>query len=201
MISDLLPALDDAFHVLSQHLETLLEEEVELRRQQAELKQEQEDLAAEKQQFEDDLKTAEEQFALPEDIIDLNVGGGHFTTLKSTLRSVPSTMLNSMFSGRWRIVRDRTGRAFIDRDPTLFRMVLNGLRRGAVWPTSSNPEERDNLARELDYFGLVIEGLLCCVPLDVSLLFGFRFKMFIFLFIVHRNVDKQTKLHLCLWWS
>ncbi len=37
-------------------------------------------------------------------------------------------MLQAMFSGRHPITKDKKGRAFLDRDPANFQLVLNYLR-------------------------------------------------------------------------
>jgi BTB/POZ domain len=66
-------------------------------------------------------------------IVELTVGGVHFTTTLATLRSVPDSMLARMFSERFRQcnwARQINGRYFIDRDGAHFRHVLNFLRNG-----------------------------------------------------------------------
>lgn len=61
-------------------------------------------------------------------IINLNVGGTHFTTRLSTLLSRSESMLCAMFSGSCPIDRDSDGRYFIDRDGKYFSYILNYLR-------------------------------------------------------------------------
>lgn len=53
-------------------------------------------------------------------VIDLNVGGCHYTTSLSTLRKYEDSMLAVMFSGRYDLVKDEDGHIFIDRDGTFF---------------------------------------------------------------------------------
>lgn len=61
-------------------------------------------------------------------IITLNVGGQRFSTSRSTLTWIPNTFFTSLLSGRINSVEDDTGAKFIDRDPKLFRRILNYLR-------------------------------------------------------------------------
>jgi len=61
-------------------------------------------------------------------IIELNVGGVHYSTALETLRSDSESMLCAMFSGRMGVTQDKSGRYFIDRDGSLFKYVLNYLR-------------------------------------------------------------------------
>jgi hypothetical protein len=67
------------------------------------------------------------------DRVELNVGGSRFTTTVSTLTRDADSFFAKMFSGRFELKRDSAGSltAFIDRDGTHFRHVLNYLRDGA----------------------------------------------------------------------
>lgn len=49
-----------------------------------------------------------------ERILDLNVGGVHYTVSRDTLLRLPNTMLEAMFSGRHQ-QQKHEGRYFIDR--------------------------------------------------------------------------------------
>lgn len=53
-------------------------------------------------------------------VIDLSVGGCHYTTSLSTLRKYDDSMIAVMFSGRYDLVKDEHGHYFIDRDGTHF---------------------------------------------------------------------------------
>eukprot|EP01129_Flabellula_baltica_P006274 TRINITY_DN232_c0_g2_i1.p1 TRINITY_DN232_c0_g2~~TRINITY_DN232_c0_g2_i1.p1 ORF type:complete len:257 (+),score=49.54 TRINITY_DN232_c0_g2_i1:414-1184(+) len=69
------------------------------------------------------------------------------------------TMLSSMFSGRHELVKDSDGNFFIDRDPELFKIILNYLRAlvsGSSDIFLNDPKLRDNpyFQEELNYFGL-----------------------------------------------
>ena len=62
----------------------------------------------------------------------MNVGGRHFTTALSTLRSEPDSQLAAMFSGKQEVARDQDGRYFIDADSYAFGTILDFLRSGEI---------------------------------------------------------------------
>jgi hypothetical protein len=58
-------------------------------------------------------------------VVDLNVGGKHYSTTLATLCRYPDSMLAAMFSGRHELKkRAADGRVFIDRDGKAFGYVL-----------------------------------------------------------------------------
>lgn len=62
-------------------------------------------------------------------IVELNVGGTFFTTIRSTLCRDPSSMLACMFSGDMTpSTKDKEGRFFIDRSGEHFGTILAYLR-------------------------------------------------------------------------
>mmetsp|Transcript_24989 Transcript_24989/g.48566 ORF Transcript_24989/g.48566 Transcript_24989/m.48566 type:complete len:214 (-) Transcript_24989:6-647(-) len=61
-------------------------------------------------------------------IIELNVGGQVFSTTRDTLMSAGDSFFSSLVGGEFGVHRDSKGLPFIDRDPKLFRHVLNFLR-------------------------------------------------------------------------
>ncbi|XP_052237969.1 BTB/POZ domain-containing protein KCTD7-like [Dreissena polymorpha] len=65
-------------------------------------------------------------------VVDLNVGGTHFTTTLSTLTKYPDSMLAAMFSGRHVINKDKDGRYVIDCDGTVFKHILEFLCFGTL---------------------------------------------------------------------
>ena len=58
-----------------------------------------------------------------------------------------------MFSGRWELPRDKDGRFFIDRDPALFKEVVNLLRKESDALTVPIGK-RERVRRELVWYGL-----------------------------------------------
>eukprot|EP00117_Sycon_ciliatum_P036086 scpid52615/ scgid2444/ BTB/POZ domain-containing protein KCTD3 len=61
-------------------------------------------------------------------LVSLNVGGVRFYTSRETLLSIPNTFFSSLVSERIPSARDDSGALFIDRDPTLFSIILNYMR-------------------------------------------------------------------------
>ena len=72
-------------------------------------------------------------FQVPEDIIDLDIGGQHITTTKKTLMRFEGSVLHAMFSGRHQLPK-HNGRIFIDRDGKAFIHMINYLRTGEKPP-------------------------------------------------------------------
>ena len=73
------------------------------------------------------------------DVVEINVGGTVFSTLRSTLVKkitypfepnlvYASHLIEKMINGEANCVKDRNGAIFIDRDPKLFAHLLNDLR-------------------------------------------------------------------------
>jgi predicted ATPase len=94
-------------------------------------------------------------FELPDNIIDLDIGGTHkITTTKSTLCSVSNSTLAAMFSGRHR-VNMHNGRVFIDRDGEAFCMMINFLRSCKI-PMFDSKTKETAFYEELDYWTIPI---------------------------------------------
>lgn len=102
-------------------------------------------------------------------LIELNVGGIHYTTNLKTLQSDQDSLLVKQFSqlsvsstasSSPSLPRDAKGRVFIDRDGVLFRYILDYLRDGTlVLPEGFREGER--LKQEALHFNL--NGLVKCV--------------------------------------
>ena len=84
------------------------------------------------------------------DIIDLNVGGTHYTTTLLTLTKGRDNMLSAMFSGKYTAVCDMDGRYFIDADGANFKHILSYLRYGEL----PEPALAETVYREAVYFGI-----------------------------------------------
>eukprot|EP00123_Amoebidium_parasiticum_P010362 comp20058_c0_seq1/m.24651 comp20058_c0_seq1/g.24651 ORF comp20058_c0_seq1/g.24651 comp20058_c0_seq1/m.24651 type:complete len:532 (-) comp20058_c0_seq1:91-1686(-) len=129
------------------------------------LKEEQLSTQEERAQFAREATLVAERNAKASDVIRLNVGGAKYETTRSTLCSVPNSMLCAMFSGRHRLFADQEGRIFLDRDPEAFAYVLHFLRTGK-YPQcfededgdNIDPEEKTRVETEFDYFCLPLPG-------------------------------------------
>lgn len=94
------------------------------------------------------------------EVIELNVGGVHYTTMLDTLLQEKSSHLHELFSNTDTMVKDNKGRYFLDRDGVLFRYILDYLRDKQL----SLPEgfrEKQRLQREAEHFKLT--GMLECL--------------------------------------
>ncbi|CAF2869601.1 unnamed protein product [Rotaria sp. Silwood2] len=70
-------------------------------------------------------------------IILLNIGGIHMSTRRSTLISIPNTVLALACTKPWseKMTYDNDGRLYFDCDPNLFQYLLNQLRE---WSSTRN---------------------------------------------------------------
>lgn len=97
-----------------------------------------------------------------DEIVEINVGGVHFSTTRATLCGVgleTRSMLSAMFSGNSIPSQvDRDGRVFIDRDGARFRVILNYLRTGTVHADVATLRNAgvslQEIREEAQYFGL-----------------------------------------------
>ena len=69
------------------------------------------------------------EHAKPSDIIRLNVRGTEFFARRDTLTVMKGSRLEAVFSGRWenQLLRDESGRVFMDVDPSIFKRILDYL--------------------------------------------------------------------------
>jgi len=86
-------------------------------------------------------------------IINLNVGGIHYTTSLDTLVKYSDSMLALMFSGNMKSAMDKDGRYFIDADGNMFKYILNFLRRNKLFlPKDFNECLLNHLLSEAEFF-------------------------------------------------
>merc|ERR1739838_129402 len=78
------------------------------------------------------LLTDKQRVSFPP-VLNLNVGGRHFTTSLATVTRFTS-MIATMFSGRHQIDTDENGRYFIDRDGAIFEYILAFMRSQVLPP-------------------------------------------------------------------
>lgn len=139
-------------------LENQLVESVQLAKDDVErekraLAQKEATLAREKQNIQMEMSRMGDLHKINSNIVELNVGGTHFSTALATLCCFPGSFIEAMFSGRHPRDKDHSGRFFIDRSPVTFEYVLNFLRTGVlVEPATLDVRRRFRL--DLDYFGL-----------------------------------------------
>lgn len=101
------------------------------------------------------------------DIVELNVGGVHYTTARKTLTNDKSSRLYELFNidgGKKKSdaepIKDAKGRTFLDRDGVLFRYILDYLRDDTI-RLPEGFREKDRLRKEAEYFKL--NGLIKCI--------------------------------------
>ncbi|KMZ04554.1 BTB/POZ domain-containing protein KCTD3 [Drosophila simulans] len=101
------------------------------------------------------------------DLVNLNVGGQRFSTSRQTLTWIPDTFFTALLSGRISSLRDEHNAIFIDRDPTLFSIILNYLRTKDI--DIKNCEIRA-LRHEAEYYGItpLTKRLALCEDLNHS---------------------------------
>lgn len=92
-------------------------------------------------------------------IVELNVGGVHYTTTRQTLTSDKNSRLCDLFGGDSKI-KDAKGRIFLDRDGVLFRYILDYLRDEAI-QLPEGFREKERLLKEAEHFKLT--GLIKCI--------------------------------------
>ncbi|XP_052236670.1 BTB/POZ domain-containing protein KCTD18-like isoform X2 [Dreissena polymorpha] len=103
-------------------------------------------------------------------VVDLNVGGAHFTTTLSTLTKYPDRMLAAMFSVRHVINKDKDGRYVIHCDGTIFKHILEFPRFG----TLPSGEVAVAVHRYSEYFGLHELSKILCDNQQVKLVLHVR---------------------------
>lgn len=104
-----------------------------------------------------EVAAMEELHMIQDSVVKLSVGGRHFTTSVHTLRSIPGSMLDSMFSGRFAVKKTEDQRVFIDRDGAMFEPVLRYLRDRVVEVEGLDRTSLRRLQREFAFYGIAVE--------------------------------------------
>ena len=105
---------------------------------------------------------------IQEDMINLNIGGYHYSTSRITLCSQKNSMLAAMFSGYHKLTMTKDGSYFIDADGKHFDIILNHLR-GRIQYATDLPEDKRTLLelrKEADFYNLVVFKDLIDTRLD-----------------------------------
>lgn len=138
-----------SFKAASESLSKLLQDEIDqIHKERAELEAEKADWLA--------LADKLEAVQIPEKI-KLDVGGQIFATTITTLTKIPNSFFGAMFSGRWPDKRDQDGCFFIDRDPSVFGMVIQFLRdypHNKIVLSSLSLTQRAQLREDAEYYQL-----------------------------------------------
>lgn len=97
-------------------------------------------------------------------VVELNVGGVHYTTTRKTITSDKNSRLSEWFdvnnSSSASLLKDSKGRYFLDRDGVLFRFVLDYLRDDVI-QLPDGFREKHRLLKEAEY--LKLSGLVKCI--------------------------------------
>lgn len=90
-----------------------------------------------------------------------------FSTSRQTLTCIPDTFFTALLSGRISSLRDDSGAIFIDRDPTLFGIILNYLRTRDI---DIKQCDLRILRHEAEYYNIspLIRRLVLCEDLNHS---------------------------------
>lgn len=86
--------------------------------------------------------------------IELDVGGFLYATTVETLRAVPGSILDLLFSGNYEFVPDGNGRYFIDRNGEFFDYILDFLRDGSVQLPDEEHQSRQFILHEARFYGI-----------------------------------------------
>lgn len=92
-------------------------------------------------------------------VVELNVGGVHYTSTRKTLTSDKNSHLAELLT-KSVLVKDAKGRIFLDRDGVLFRFILDYLRDDAI-QLPDGFREKQRLLKEAEHFKL--NGLIKCI--------------------------------------
>lgn len=92
--------------------------------------------------------------------VEVNVGGTTFEVSRSILTEgkAKGSLLDRIFSGKTfdiEVETDKNGNVFFDRDPEIFKIILNYLRDSTkCLPCPSTTQMSLNILKEMNYFGI-----------------------------------------------
>jgi len=87
--------------------------------------------------------------------ITLDIGGTKFSTSLANLKNQKSLYFATMFSGIFPIQPCEDGSYFIDRNPTLFPLILDFIRGEELETEDMNPRELKMLLKEAQFYHLI----------------------------------------------
>ncbi|CAI2348454.1 unnamed protein product [Caenorhabditis sp. 36 PRJEB53466] len=90
----------------------------------------------------------------PPPLITLDVEGVFFKTRIATLKSIEGTFFTRFFDSNWREQLDKDGKLFIDRDSTVFPVILNFLRDHEKCPLPKDEYQLLRVLREAVFFNI-----------------------------------------------
>lgn len=105
------------------------------------------------------------------EIIELNIGGTIYLTIKSTLLSEPDSLFESILNQESKPI-DSNNRLFIDRDGALFGYILDYLRNKNEFVKPENKQDLIRLKNEASYFKIenlakILENESSQVKIDI----------------------------------
>jgi len=109
----------------------------------------------ERDEFDAQMAELAKSNKLNEKIIELNMGGKSYITLRSTLCKPKGSLLAALFSGKYDPgVKDKDGKYFFDRPSQPFGLILDALRTDTPLQVPDDDYERERLIREIKFFKL-----------------------------------------------
>jgi hypothetical protein len=156
---NLIERVDNTIHYLV-HLFTDLKVELDRCSEwKRKLEEESVALQLEKERWQKEKANTEDMNLKLDSKVVLNVGGKRMETTTTTLRSAKSSLITILFSGNHKLQQDKDGGYFLDRDPQIFRYVLNYLRdhKLRLPDVKENEVLRQAILDEFDYFCIPVQ--------------------------------------------
>jgi len=147
---------------IEQRLQQLILKEAELKKTEKKvakkirvLKETEERLREAQARWEQMEKRMAANAARVDHLVNLNVGGQHFTTTRATLLQHKGSYFEAMLTSNYN-QRDANGEYFIDCDPTYFGLVLDFLRQGQLNPLQLKTFDADKLHEAFQFFHIEV---------------------------------------------